>query len=102
MTLQRMDNVLIVVDDLKAAKGASSHFSGQVSSRARGEVAIRFHRFHRPALSYDRNRSMASALARHQKRLDPFKRRFITRRTALSSAPLPIGSFMARSLAYAI
>src|SRR2546425_4788369 len=28
--------------------GACSHFSGQASSRARGEVAIRFNRFHRP------------------------------------------------------
>jgi hypothetical protein len=81
---------------------ACSHFSGQASSRARGEVAIRFNRFHRPALSYDRNRSMASALARHQKRLGPFKRRLTTRRTVLSSAPLPIGSFMATSWAYAM
>ena len=31
-------------------KGACSHFSGQASSRARGEVAIRFNMFHRPAL----------------------------------------------------
>jgi fatty-acyl-CoA synthase len=30
--------------------GACSHFSGQVSSRARCEVAIRFNMFHRPAL----------------------------------------------------
>lgn len=30
--------------------GACSHFSGQASSRARGEVAIRFNMFHRPAL----------------------------------------------------
>src|SRR5262249_16146750 len=29
---------------------AYSHFSGQASSRARGEVAIRFNMFHRPAL----------------------------------------------------
>jgi hypothetical protein len=29
---------------------ACSHFSGQASSRARGEVAIRFNMFHRPAL----------------------------------------------------
>ena len=30
--------------------GAHSHFSGQASSRARCEVAIRFNIFHRPAL----------------------------------------------------
>jgi hypothetical protein len=29
---------------------ARSHFSGQLSSSARGEVAIRFNMFHRPAL----------------------------------------------------
>ena len=29
---------------------ARSHFSGQASSRARCEVAIRFNMFHRPAL----------------------------------------------------
>jgi len=33
-----------------ATSGACSHISGQVSSRARYEVAIRFNRFHRPAL----------------------------------------------------
>lgn len=30
--------------------GARSHLSGQLSSSARGEVAIRFNMFHRPAL----------------------------------------------------
>ena len=40
---------------------------------------------------------MASALARHQKMLGPFKRRLTTRRTVLSMAPLPIGSFRAVS-----
>src|SRR6476619_6966555 len=45
---------------------------------------------------------MASALARHQKILGPFKRKLTTRRTVLSIAPLPIGSFMALSLAYTI
>src|SRR6516165_10810249 len=45
---------------------------------------------------------MASALARHQKMLGPFKRRLTTRRTVLSMAPLPIGSCMAMSLAYAM
>ena len=36
--------------DQEAFQGAPSHFSGQVSNRARGEVAIRFNMFHRPAL----------------------------------------------------
>ena len=71
------------------------HFPGQACSRARYEVAIRFNRFQRPALSYERNRSIASALARHQKMLAPCKRRLTTRLTVLSMAPLPIGICMA-------
>jgi hypothetical protein len=82
--------------------GAYSHISGQACSRARGEVGIRFNRFQRPALSYDRNSHTASALARHQKILGPFKRRLMTLRTVLSMAPLPIGSGMAMRLADAI
>ena len=41
-----------LVAALPSAKGnrARSHFSGQASSRARCEVAIRFNIFHRPAL----------------------------------------------------
>jgi hypothetical protein len=42
---------------------------------------------------------MASALARHQNMLGPFKRKLTTRRTVLPMAPLPIGSFMAISFA---
>jgi len=41
----------VAVDLLhKKEHGAHSHFSGQASSRARCEVAIRFNIFHRPAL----------------------------------------------------
>jgi IS1 family transposase len=31
-------------------KGARSHFSDQAANKARGEVAMRFNMFHRPAL----------------------------------------------------
>jgi hypothetical protein len=42
--------VLGVIDTYGIELRACSHFSGQASSRARGEVAIRFNMFHRPAL----------------------------------------------------
>src|SRR2546425_7957983 len=85
------------IQDIMEVDRVRSHFSDQAASKARCEVAIRFNLFHRPALSYDRNRRMASALARPQKRLGPCKRKLPTRRTALSIAPLPIGSLRARS-----
>src|SRR6266545_8292724 len=52
--ITRIPNTLKLVAQVieQALRGdrACSHFSGQASSRARGEVAIRFNMFHRPAL----------------------------------------------------
>src|SRR5262249_39080013 len=42
--------VLVLASDEAWFIGACSHFSGQASSKARGEVAICFNRCHRPAL----------------------------------------------------
>jgi replicative DNA helicase len=44
--LAQLDNILGGLTEGRAR----SHFSGQLSSSARGEVAIRFNMFHRPAL----------------------------------------------------
>jgi hypothetical protein len=41
---------LAAVFQRSSSNGARSHFSGQLSISARGEVAIRFNMFHRPAL----------------------------------------------------
>ena len=44
------DKAMNRIDAYRMIQRACSHFSGQASSRARGEVAIRFNMFHRPAL----------------------------------------------------
>src|SRR2546425_13010440 len=47
---QEVDRALGAADGVLTLDGACSHFSGQASSSARYEVAIRFNMFHRPAL----------------------------------------------------
>ena len=48
----------------------------------------------RPDLQKERRRSIESVLDLHQKREGPLRRRLMTRRIALSIAPLPIGRFL--------
>ena len=85
---QEANNTLVI------SRRAQSQKYGYEARAEDNEKVRDLNRVQRPDLQKALSRSMASALGLHQKSEGPFSRRLMTRRIALSMAPLPIGRFL--------